>query len=302
MNRAFFPLLEPGHQVEIIAPASRCSDQKLALLRSQLVDWGLNCVISETIFGKDLLCANSDALRFQGLLAALHNDANHAILCARGGYGASRLLPHLYRAAKPQKAKIFIGLSDITALHLFLNQQWGWSSIHGSLSPNVLTAQSVTHLQQLLFSKKNLEFTNLVPLNDAARRPDIFSGRISGGNLTLIQTSLGTPWQIDSTNKILVLEEINERGYKIDRALMQLQQAGVFAQAKAILLGDFLGGEELNGRSYVDSVLERFARQIKAPVVRIPGVGHGATNFALPLNTDCILETTDGSARLLCQL
>src|SRR5690348_3082 len=112
------PILKPGDSVEVIAPAARCSDQQLTALKELLASWQLNCTVDQHIFGDDLLCANTDEIRFQCLKNALLNPDTKAVICARGGYGSMKLIPALSKLTPPPSPKLFLGMSDITALHL----------------------------------------------------------------------------------------------------------------------------------------------------------------------------------------
>ncbi len=277
--------LNRGDSVEIIAPASRCTDQHLLELKELLSSWGLNCLVSPEIFGDDLLCANTDEIRFRLLKDALLNPETKAIICARGGYGSMRLIPKLSALTPPHQPKLFLGMSDITALHLYLQQAWHWPVIHGALAKEKFSAESIAATHSLLFDSECSVKFSAVPLNKHAEKNDKILASVTGGNLCLIQSSLGTLWQIDSRHKIIFLEEINERGYRVDRMLEQLQQAGIFQHASAIVFGDFLGGNEPDGSSLIQPILERFALECKMPVLQIKGIGHGHVNFPMPFGT-----------------
>jgi muramoyltetrapeptide carboxypeptidase len=129
-----------------------------------------------------------------------------------------------------------------------------------------------------------------VPLNALAEQSQTLEASITGGNLCLVQTSLGTNWQVDARKKILFLEEVGERGYRIDRMLEQLQQATIFKGTLAIVFGDFLAGNEPDGSSLIIPVLKRFAQRIEIPVIQIKGIGHGPINYPLPLGTKATLQ------------
>ena len=124
-----------------------------------------------------------------------------------------------------------------------------------------------------------------MPLNAIAQNSIELEGIITGGNLSVIQTSLATNWQINANNKILFLEEINERGYRIDRMLQHLSQANIFQKVKAVLFGDFIGGTEPAGNSLIEPVLKRFAEVNNFPIFRCENIGHGKINRALPFGT-----------------
>lgn len=293
--------LQSGDFVEIIAPASRCTDQHLSDIQSLLTSWGLNCIVSSDIFGDDLLCANSDTVRFELLKNALFNPKTKAIICARGGYGSMRLIPQLSTLEPPSTPKLFIGMSDITALNLYLQQTWQWPVIHGALALDKFSSESIEAAKSILFGNiEQIEFDAL-PLNKHAIKNYSIETSITGGNLCLVQTSLNTLWQLDGSQKIIFLEEINERGYRIDRMLEHLHQAAIFQKASAILFGDFLGGNEPDGNSLVQPVLERFASHCDIPVVQVKGIGHGHTNFPIPLGTLARLNLGE-KIKLTCSL
>lgn len=285
------PILKPGDCVEIIAPASRCLDQQLAALRILFESWQLRCRVADDIFGDDLFCANSDEHRFKHLKNALLNPETKAIISARGGYGSMRLIPNLKNIVPPELPKIFVGMSDTTSLQLYLQQQWQWPTIHGASAPDRFSPESIAALKSILFAdNKQIEFTELSPLNKAAEKNHLIETEITGGNLCLIQAGIGTNWQMDGRGKIILLEEVGERAYRVDRMLEHLRQANIFEDAAAILFGDFIKGNEPNGTSLIEPTLNRFAESCDIPVVQMKGVGHGYTNFPVPLGTSVKLN------------
>lgn len=284
------PLLKKGDSVEIIAPASRCAEGELETLVDLLESWHLKCLVNQNIFGEDLFCANTDALRFQHLKDALFNQDTKAIISVRGGYGSMRLIPALMALAKPPKPKLFVGMSDTTALSLFFQKKWNWPSIHGSLAANRFSAASIQAMQGLFFEKKDPDFNALTAVNREAFEEKVIEGRLTGGNLSLVQASIGTSWQLNAERKILLLEEVGERGYRIDRMLQHLDQASMFKDVKALVFGDFSRGLEPDGSSLIEETLQRFAASCAFPVVRIKGIGHDYINFPIPLGTQARLK------------
>lgn len=287
--------LKSGDVVDIIAPASGCHTDVLTKLDQLLASWGLKSNISSDIFGEDLLCANSDEQRFSQLVSAISNSQSKAIWCLLGGYGSTRLIPFLNQLKPIPQKKFFIGFSDITALHIFLQQHWGWTTIHGpsgrQSALNIVSSESVAFLKELLMNEKNsIIYDCLRPLNKHAIASREIYGSIVGGNLSLIQASLGTDWQMDASNKIIFMEEINERAYRVDRILQHLKQAEIFQQAKAIIFGDFIGGVEVDGTCVVQQVLENFAIDSAVPVLQMSGVGHGRDNYPLILGSPVLLN------------
>lgn len=286
--------LKPGDHIAIIAPSGRCQDEILPKVKSLLADWQLKPIIPENLFGPDLLCANTAAERFKQLHDMLHDPVIKAIWCLRGGYGVMHLLPMLAKTRPPQEKKVVIGFSDITALHLFLQKQWQWPSLHGpsarQVALNEIAMESISALKHMLFQTQTSFSYPLIPLNQPATATSKIESCLTGGNLCLVQASMGTPWQVDAKNKLLVLEEVNERGYRVDRMLEQLQQAGVFAQCDGVLIGDCIGGDEPAGPSLTSAVIERFAAKLTKPVFRLEGVGHGSANHPLMFGVGCVVE------------
>lgn len=291
--------LKPGDNVEIIAPASRCTDQHLQNIVDLLTSWQLNCIVNQHIFGEDLLCANTDEMRFKLLKEALTNPTTKAVICARGGYGSLRLIPELNKMTKPAVAKLFIGMSDITALNLFFENHWQWPTLHGALATDKFSPESIAAVKSLIFGETpHAEFIGK-PLNASAQKNHIIKSSVTGGNLCVTQAGIGSGWQIQGQNKIIFFEEVGERAYRVDRMLEHLRQANVFDGAAAIVFGDFTQGNEPDGACIIPSILERFAQQFDFPVIKIEGVGHGKTSYPLPLGTKAELQLGD-EIKLTC--
>ncbi|MGQ3889834.1 S66 peptidase family protein [Legionella sp. CNM-1927-20] len=285
-TRVFY--LKLGDTIDIVAPSSKCHLSVIEKLKDIIHSWGLKCHIPDDLFGESLLYANSDEKRFTHLYKALLNPTSKVVWCLLGGYGSTKLISKLNQIKIPPHPKLLIGFSDITALHIFLQGQWGWITLSGpsgyQVSLNRVSGTSIELLQNILFGKTaTLIYDNIIPLNQLAKNQQTITAPIIGGNLHLIQASLGTFWQIDPTNKILFIEEFNERAYRIDRILAQLEQAGIIKPAKAILFGDMIDKGEPNGRFLVKEVIQEFSTQCDVPVLQISNIGHGAINNPLLL-------------------
>ncbi len=272
----------------LIAPSSTISQEVVKKTQSYYESLERKVTVPSDLLGQDLLCANTDAARFKHLKDALTSQADEIIM-VRGGYGLTRLIPKLFALPKPEKQKILHGFSDATALHIFLNQVWDWPSVHGpagaQLSMQRVDADSVNRTLRILEEGLSAyTLPELIPLNPMAEKMRTVAGKIVGGNLAIVQTSLGTPWQLNVSDKMLFLEDVSERGYRIDRMLTHLHQAQFFNGVKAVLLGDFVKGEEPDGTTLVWGVLQRFAEEAPFPVFRLPGCGHGLQNYPIPFN------------------
>jgi muramoyltetrapeptide carboxypeptidase len=286
--------LKKNSIIDIIAPASGVTDAAtIEKLKALLENWQLTPRISPDLFGPDLLCANNDKNRFQQLKDALLNSSSQAIWCLRGGYGCTRLIPFLLKLNAPEKSKLFIGFSDITVLHVFLQQKWHWQTLHGPTLNQVIhrliEKENIDELKEIIFGHLH-ELTYLLTPYHKPTTLDSILAPLTGGSLSLLQTSLGTDWQIETKDKILFLEDVNEVAYRIDRMLQHLQQSGILTHVKAILLGDFTFTTKIEEEKKILAVLERFAKEQNFPVLRCPGIGHGKKNRSLPLGTLALLD------------
>lgn len=289
--------LQKGDVVDIVAPGSSCKMESLLKGLDVLRSWGLEPRLPKDIFGADVICANSDDERFKQLKHALTNEDSTAVWCIRGGYGANRLIPRLMKLERPAgPPKLFMGFSDITTLHVFLNAQWGWPTVHGPMIDRIgrglILEPQLKEVREMLFGeRKTIEFKSLKPMNDLAHRSKTIKAPVTGGNLMTLQSSIGTkaPWK--TAGHIVFLEEIDERGYRVDRIFEHLEQTGHFAKAKAVVLGDFTGGDEPDGTNRVWPVVERWARAQKIPVLRGIQAGHGDLQRPVPFETSATLTT-----------
>lgn len=289
--------LQPGDVIDIVAPASSSTAKDFHNALRFVHKMGFLPRAPKEIFGKDLLCANTDSERFKHLKKALYAKDSKVIWSLRGGYGSLRLLPALAKLKKPQQPKLFIGYSDTTALHNFFNVNWNWPSLHATMLEELGRGQAgrleIQDFIQILFQlSSKLTYENLLPMNAFARRKQSLRAPIVGGNLAILAATLGTPWCFSAKGKILVLEDIGERGYRVDRMLVHLQQAGALKGVRAVIFGDFVGGEENRDEDCVylwKDVQKRFAQQASFPVLKGLPFGHGAFQRPMPFNTSAQL-------------
>ncbi len=265
-------------KIHLIAPASSCPDNILSKLANiQSIKIQKKCCIPSS----SPMPSVSDNVRFECLQEAINDDSTDIIWAIRGGYGSARLIDQLKFLKKPQKDKIFIGYSDITALHLFFSQKWGWKTIHGAVLREIYEEDkdpsNLTKVVEIISKKhKKIVIDGLLSLNQSGSEQNVIEGEITGGNLKIVETSVGTDWQIISKDKILFLEEIGEAEYQIDRTLIHLKQAGLL-DVKAIVFGSF---ETIAGKSQEIS-LRKFARENLIPIFKTNKFGHGKFNYPI---------------------
>ena len=296
----------PNDAVEIVAPASASTEAKTFQGVTWLENLGLRPQYPADMVKVDLFFAAPLEQQWEHFKAALNSDAK-VIWCLRGGYGSMRLIPLIDKMPLPKSPKLLIGFSDITALHIYFNQKWNWPTLHGrtisQLDPKWELNDEHKNLTDLLFGRiHQIAYNHLVPLNSAAKSEGTIEGTIIGGNLRLIQSSLGTLWEINPKEKILFIEDVSERGYSIDRMLEQLHQANILdCNLKALLIGDFTEGLEKDGSNLVPNALKRFAERVSYPVLMGMPCGHAqGSNAPLPFNTPVSLSLGE-TCKIICQ-
>jgi len=232
------PSLRAGDTVTIVAPARKLTVQDLSVAVGKLESWGLRVVLPNNIGSqKHSYLAGTDAERLEDFQQAI-NDVNiKAIICARGGYGSTRIIDQLDFTPLIQYPKWVVGFSDITAIHLALLRR-GVESIHGTmpvLFAKADGASSFSSLKDVLFGS---DVVLTAKKNDYNRRGS-GRGEVVGGNLSLIVDSFGTSSEPDFLGKILVVEEIDEYFYKIDRMFTQLKRSGKLRELAGLMIGHF---------------------------------------------------------------
>ncbi|WP_413557058.1 S66 peptidase family protein [Bdellovibrio sp. HCB209] len=293
-----------GDIIDVVAPGYPSQPHEVDGARDFLLKWNLVPRIPKDIIKPHFLHANEDEARFEFLKAAIQSKDSKVIWCMRGGYGSNRLIPMLAKLKKPKEPKLLIGISDITSLHTFLIQEWGWSTLHAPLldrlGRNLVAPKFEKELHNVLFGKETeIEFKKLKPLNDQARNIKLMKSRIVGGNLAVLQTTLGTPWQIDAKKSFLFLEDTGERGYRVDKMLEHMRQAGVFKQCHGLILGDFIGGNEPGSdSSKLKQVFKRWSADLEIPIFQGLEAGHDVIQRPVPLNTSCVLTQKNGKVHL----
>lgn len=250
--------------------------------------------------------SNTDEFRVNDLISAL-TDNSKVIWCIRGGKGNSRLIPLLEQRLPPTlNHKIFIGQSDITVLHLYLQYKYGWQTIHGSnldyvgvglYDQTVESRASLVALTDLIFNRINLICLPLMTQFDDRAPVAAIQSRIVGGNIELVETSLGTFWQVDTQDKILFLEGVGEAAWRTERSLEHMKHAGIFNSVKAVVFGDFTS---VDNYTLVEIVLKRFAQDVTFPVFKLSGVGHGPINYPVPLFAPAQISHIDSTTFRLC--
>jgi muramoyltetrapeptide carboxypeptidase len=289
------PALHRGDRVAVVAPASgfdRASfDAGLTLIGERY-----RPSHGPGLFERHRYLAGDDVRRLAELTAALADPQVRGLFCARGGYGATRLLRHLAAQPPPGPPKPLVGFSDITALHLWL-QAHGRVSIHGPVLTQLPRLAEATRLR--LFDL--LESDAPAP---ALRGSDCYVGGVAegpllGGNLSVLSRVLATRCMPDLEGAVLLLEDQGERPYRLDRMWTHLELAGVFARVRGIVLGTFTACEEPGAAYSSTEVLRELAQATGLPCAAGFPIGHGTVNEPVPLGVRVRLDAEGVSLTFL---
>ncbi|OQW48949.1 MAG: hypothetical protein A4S09_13365 [Proteobacteria bacterium SG_bin7] len=289
-------ILKPGDIIDIVAPGSATTEDDLVKIMQFVKSAGFTPRCPPDLIAPELFCSNSDENRARHLITAFHDPKSKAIWCLRNGYGSNRIMPYLTRVTAPKRVKLFLGASDATPIHTFISQVWKWPTLWApaldKISNDSFSQSTRKEVGMVLMGKSHeVVYNNLRPLNPVAQFSNEFQGAIVGGNLSAICSSIGTPWQIEGKDHILLLEESGLRATRVDQLLEQLFQTGVFKKARAVVLGSFHKCVESDGSSLWPSVLDRISKKCEIPFVFGIPTSHTPNDRPLPIGTSVSLLT-----------
>ena len=297
--------LQDGDRIALVCCSSAYDTPKDYDVARQLVE-RLRCTAEFGVHSAqvDEIFAGSDEQRVADLHRAFADPGIKAIILIRGGYGAQRILDLIDYDLIRRNPKIVIGYSDVTALLVAIQNLTGLVTFHGPVASSSSSFFSETWMRHMLGDSKPVG-TFAQPAGKNFELVTVRSGRgrgpLTGGNLTMLSTSLGTPYEVDTRGKLLVIEDIGEAPYRVDRMLNQLRLAGKFEQCNGIVVGQFVDCDPKNPAdkfTWQRALEDQTARLVK-PVVRGFAIGHIRDKVTLPFG--CVAEL-DGSARTLTML
>ena len=288
--------LKKGDTVAIVAPSGVLKNYNGYILKAKelLKSWELEVVMGENVFNDNGHFAGTDNQRSADFQLALDDKAIKAIWCARGGYGAMRVIDNLNFEKYKENPKWIIGYSDITAIHNDLHNNKS-ESIHGIMCKSlekidVDNNESISLLKKTLFGEK-LSYT--IEGNNYNIEGNS-NGQLIGGNLTLLHCLLGSESSIDTDGKILFIEDLGEYLYHIDRMLISLKRAGYFDNCKGLIVGDFTDMRKNTtpfGRNLKELILD-IVKEYDFPVSFGFPAGHGEKNYPMILGREINLEVS----------
>lgn len=298
-------VLKAGDTVALITPSTSVSDPEDLLLARRTVEYfGLKPKLGRNVGKKNGYLAGTIQERVDDLHAAFSDPEVKAIFCTRGGYGAAMLLDKIDFGLIARNPKIFAGYSDITALHLGIHQKAGMVTFHGPVALSSFSDYTVEHFRRAILSSQPIG-TLANPRESNPLRPRYLTrtmsggkatGQLIGGNLTLIATTMGTPWEIQTDGKLLFLEDVDEQPYSMDRMLTQLRLAGKFRNIRGLILGQCTDCRprdykpSFNSTLSLGEVYDQVLGDLKVPVVSGMTIGHTSDQLTLPLGVRATLD------------
>lgn len=319
-----FPTIKPKHlkagdKIGLISPGGFITEDELKESISNIENLGFEVVPGKNVLEKFGYFAGTDEQRASDLNEMFLNKKVNAIVCTRGGYGCSRILPLLNYDAIKSNPKILIGYSDVTALFYGIFSETGLITFHGPVATSTFNDFSVNNFKNVLMSQqKNLTLFNPTKMIDGNSeienknsnqikiiRSGNASGVLIGGNLSIVVSLIGTPYDIDYTDKIVFLEEVGEEPYRIDRMLTQMIQSKKFDKAAGIALGVFSKCEAKPNQSGITNsfslmeVLGERLYPLGIPIIYGMSFGHIIDKFTLPFGINAKLDVDNQTLTLL---
>lgn len=284
--------LKPGDTIGIVAPAGPFDPEKFMQGKTVLETMGFRIFYDESVFEQHGFLAGTDARRAVQMNRLFADPSIRAIVCARGGYGSMRILSLLDYQTIQMNPKIFMGFSDVSALLSVLHEQCGLITFHGPMVTSLAgaTEKTISAMKTALTSDGPFE---LVPEEGKTIKPGSHSGMLCGGNLTTLCHLVGTPYTPNFKGKILLLEDVGEMTYRIDRMLTQMKLAGCFNDMAGLILGAF---KKCGPLDEIVEIFDNIFHDADIPILAGFDIGHGKTNLTVPLGQDATLDA--GKKRL----
>lgn len=282
--------LKKGDTIGLIGASSPTPSERTKPAIEAMEKLGLKVIAGESCYASHGYLSGKDELRARDINRMFKNPSIAGVFCIRGGYGSARLLELLDFNIIKSNPKLFVGYSDVTALHIAFNQTCELITFHGPMPSTELykgvDSYTMDHYLNSIFSDKPL---GLIQAPKGVETKTLVGGSsegiLTGGNLSLVAASIGTKYEIDTKGKILFLEEVDEEPYRIDRMLIQLKQSGKLDSAVGIILGSWTNciAEEPEKSLTLKEIFEELIAPLNKPTIYDFPCGHSLPSVTLPL-------------------
>lgn len=295
--------LKTGDKVAITAPSSPVSDEKLEMSVESIKFLGLEPVVMPSCHMRHGYLAGPDKQRADDINTAFADETIKGIFCLRGGYGTTRLLPLLDFDMIKRNSKVFIGYSDISSLHFNINNKCDLVTFHGPMpTTDYRVHEGFTNdsLRTCLFAPENLKtIGNPEGEEIITLREGFANGTLTGGNLSLMVGTLGSPYEVDTKGKILFIEDVDELPFRLDKMLTALSLAGKFRDCEGIILGTFERCEEADHPSLtLREIFEEVVLPWDKPTILNLRAGHIYPQSTLPMGAEVSFDAKDGMTHI----
>ncbi len=304
--------LKKGDTIGLVAPGYAIKPEILQKALDTLEEMGFKTFHTSRILGNYGYFSNTDEERVMDVNQMFANPEVDGILCARGGYGCTRILDRLDYNIIRNNPKVLIGFSDITALIQAIYKQTGLVCFHGPVGSTLDDSYSQKYFKKILMKGKDVQTIKNAKLKDPELlgnteyeryliTPGSCQGELAGGSLTLVNALIGTPHEIDFTDKLVFLEDVEEAPYRVDRMLTQLIEGPTFSKAKGIMFGVCKGCDrekEDTNFTLKEVILDRIA-PLGIPAVYGMSFGHVPNNFTLPVGIQAAFNADEMELELL---
>jgi muramoyltetrapeptide carboxypeptidase len=293
-------MLRVGDAVALVSPAGPTNAAKVEAAARMLENWGLKPRIYPHALDTWSFHAGTDEHRLADFNAALADPQIRGIFCTRGGYGAQRIVADLDFDAVRRDPKLVVGFSDITAIHGALWNRTRLATVHGPVAAQL--GLGGAHLDSLRRATMSLEpvvvKASSAEANVAVRTHGQAQGRLLGGNLSMLSSSVGTFYMPDLSGAILLIEDVGEVSYRVDRLLTHLLNCGALDQVAGIAIGQFSEPRGVTSAIKPAEVLMERLQRLDIPLLGGLSIGHDAVNHAVPLGVQATLDADAGTLRV----
>jgi len=303
--------LNKGDTVGVVSPAAPVyGEEKIEIMQESMEALGFNVVISDHVTDRWGYFAGEDKLRADEVNKMFANPKIDGIVCARGGWGCSRILPYLDYEMISKNPKVLIGYSDVTSLLLALHAKTGLITFHGPVGTSEWKDFSVNYFKSILMEGRQVEMKNpqevkdtLTQINDRITtiREGTVKGRLLGGNLTVLTTIIGSDFLPEWDDAILFLEDVNEGIYRVDRMLTQMKLAGILDKLNGFVFGKCTDCDPGSGYGSftLDQVFDHHIEPLKIPAWSGAMIGHISEKFTVPIGVQAQIDAQKGIIKML---